>query len=418
MFAVLSRTWTLYAAMALLMAGLGFQNTILPIIGNGAGTSATTMGYVMSMYYLGYFIGVYLVPKLIRRVGFTRVFATLATLIGSIIMLYGVTASPITWLIIRVLTGFCFSGLSLVTETWINDAVDNKNRGKALSMYLVVSFIGLTMGQYVVIFSPTGGLLTFMIMSLVLSLSFVPVLLSVNAEPKIQKSEPMPVKVLYKASPMGAVGILFVGVGNALSFAIGGVYIVSVGGETGDVSTFLVAGSVGTIIGLYPAGKISDMIDRRFVIVGLCIISLIGVSLVYMQDNIGWLMFTGFALVNVGLGPLYSVCIAQTNDWIEDDERMSAAARLGFLYGVGSLGGSIVVSTLLSIVGSEVFIYSQVCVFGGLLIFAVSRIYVREAQVEEEQANFIPYPVRPTNIAMDVYDDEVFEETNKDSNSE
>ena len=414
MLAVLTRTWPLYVAMTLILMGLGFQNTILPIAGKNAGFANDMMGYVMSMYYLGFFFGVYTVPKLVQKVGHVRVFATLATLGGSILILYGVIENVLVWMLIRVIMGVCFSGLYLVTETWINDAVDNRNRGYALSIYLVLSYAGLMLGQFSIGFFEVGSLLPFVIISLILSLSFIPVLLSVNAEPKIDNNKPMSFKQTYNASPMGFLGLIFVGFGHAASFTIGGVYITSLGASATETSYFLMAGSIGSMIGLYPAGKISDMYDRRLVIVALCIIALFGVVLISIQDSVGNFLNIGFGIINLGLGPLYSVCVAQTNDWLDESERMSAAARLAFLYGMGSMGGSFSLSFLLGVVGNAVFIYAQIFIYGGLLAFAISRFFIRESQVDEEQATFIAYPSRATTIAMDVYDEDVYDNSSKE----
>ena len=414
MLAVLTRTWPLYFAMTLILMGLGFQNTLLPAAGQNAGFANNMIGYVMSMYYFGFFLGVYAVPKLVQKVGYVRVFATLATLAGSILILYGVIVNVWVWMLIRVIMGICFSGLYFVTETWINDAVDNKNRGYALSIYLVLSYAGLMLGQFSTSFFEVGSLLPFVIISLILSLSFIPVLLSVNAEPKIDNNKPMSFKETYNASPMGVVGFIFVGFGNAASFSISGVYISSLGASATEISYFLMAGSIGSMIGLYPAGKISDMYDRRLVIVALCIIALFGVGLVSIQDKIGNALNIGFGIINLGLGPLYSVCMAQTNDWLEESERMSAAVRLAFLYGMGSVGASFLLSFLFGVIGSKVFIYAQIFIYGGLLAFAISRFFIRESQVDEEQATFVAYPSRATTIAMDVYDEDVYDGTSKE----
>ena len=414
MLSVLKRTWPLYFAMTLILMGLGFQNTILPVEGYNAGFANNMIGYVMSMYYFGFFFGVYTVPKLVQKVGHVRVFATLATLAGSILILYGIIVNVWVWMLIRVIMGICFSGLYLVTETWINGAVDNKNRGYALSIYLVLSYAGLMLGQFSTSFFEVGNLLPFVIISLIVSLSFIPVLLSVNAEPKIDNNKPMSFKETYNASPMGFLGLIFVGFGNAASFAIGGVYISGLGASATEISYFLMAGSIGSMIGLYPAGKISDIYDRRLVIVALCIIALFGVGLVGIQDRIGNTLNIGFGIINLGLGPLYSVCVAQTNDWLEESERMSAAARLAFLYGMGSMGGSFLLSFLLGFIGNVAFIYAQVFIYSGLLAFAISRFFIRESQVDEEQATFVAYPSRATTIAMDVYDEDVYDNSSKE----
>ncbi len=404
MLLVLKKTWSLYISMTLILFGLGFQNTILPIKGKIAGFEGDILGYVMGMYYVGFFLGVYVVPKFIQKVGYIRVFATLGTLSSTFIVLFGLVSEAAGWMGIRLIMGLCYSGLFLVTESWINNSVDNKNRGNALSIYLILSYIGMTFGQYIIVFFDVNNLSPFVWVSLILSISFIPVLLTKISEPAIDNTKAMSFLETYKASPMGFIGLGFTGLGNTAIFVIGGIYVSYSGGSAEQVSYFMMSATVGTIIGLYPGGKLSDIYDRRYIIVGLCLISLFGTTLVLLSEEIGLLLYVGVLLINIGLGPLYSVCVAQTNDWIEVDQRVSAAARLGFIYGAGNVFGSILFSFLLGRIGSDVFIYAQFALYGALLIFTISRILSREQQVQAQQASFVAYPAR-ANVAIEILDD-------------
>jgi len=95
----------------LLMVGNGVQGTLLGIRGSLEGFTTYQLSVVMSAYFLGFLGGSQLAPGLIRRVGHVRVFAALGSLISAVLVIYPVLPEWITWAGLRVLIGFCFSGV-------------------------------------------------------------------------------------------------------------------------------------------------------------------------------------------------------------------------------------------------------------------------------------------------------------------
>ena len=132
MFQVLSSAWALLLGMGLLMIGNGLQGTLLGVRGEIEGFSTLQMSVVMSAYFVGFLGGSRMTPELIRRVGHVRVFAALASFISAVMILYPAFTNPVAWSLGRALIGFCFSGVYVTAESWLNNAADNENRGKAL----------------------------------------------------------------------------------------------------------------------------------------------------------------------------------------------------------------------------------------------------------------------------------------------
>ena len=135
--------WALLLGVLLLMVGNGMQGTLLGIRGQIEGFSTFELSVVMSGYFAGFLIGSQLAPELIRRVGHIRVFAALASLVSAILILFPSITEPWAWIFLRVAFGFCFSGVYVTAESWLNNAVSNENRGRALSLYLIVQMAGI-----------------------------------------------------------------------------------------------------------------------------------------------------------------------------------------------------------------------------------------------------------------------------------
>ena len=147
MFGVLKNTWPLMLGMRLLMLGNGLQGTLLGVRGSIENIDPSTMGYVMSAYFIGFLGGSRVTPVLLRRVGHVRVFAALASLVSAAFILYAAIVHPVAWLLLRLIVGFCFSGIYVVAESWLNHSSGNDTRGQALSLYIMVQMAGIVLGQ-------------------------------------------------------------------------------------------------------------------------------------------------------------------------------------------------------------------------------------------------------------------------------
>ena len=191
MLQVLSSSWALLLGMCLLMVGNGLQGTLLGVRGDIEGFSTFQMSFVMSAYFIGFLGGSRMAPDLIRRVGHVRVFAALASFISAVMILYPAFANPIAWFAGRVIIGFCFSGVYVTAESWLNNAADNRNRGKALSLYMIVQMVGIVSAQALLLVGDPSGYETFVIASVGISISFAPILLSISPTPAFETTKPM-----------------------------------------------------------------------------------------------------------------------------------------------------------------------------------------------------------------------------------
>lgn len=261
MWQVLSSAWALLLGMGMLMVGNGLQGTLLGVRGDIEGFSTLEMSFVMSAYFVGFLGGSRLAPEMIRRVGHVRVFAALASFISAVMILYPAITSPWAWVLGRVVIGFCFSGVYVTAESWLNNASDNANRGKALSLYMIVQMIGIVSAQGLFLVADPAGYETFVIASVVVSVSFAPILLSISPTPAFDTTKPMTLKNLMKASPLGCVGMFLLGGVFSAQFGMSAVYAASAGLTLTQISIFVATFYVGALLLQYPLGWFSDRMD-------------------------------------------------------------------------------------------------------------------------------------------------------------
>ena len=392
MLTVFRQSWALLLGILLLMVGNGMQGTLLGVRGEIEGFSTTSMSVVMSAYFAGFLLGSQLVPSLIRRVGHVRVFAFLGSLASAGLVLFPILADPIYWVALRLLLGFCFCGVYIVGESWLNDATTNETRGRALSLYMIAQMVGIVAAQAIFAWGDASGPVLFVVISVLVSLAFTPMLLSATPVPPFERTAPMSFRALYAVSPLGFVGIFLLGAVFSALFGMVGVYGAQAGLGQGQIALFVSVLYLGGLLLQYPVGWLSDRTDRRaLVIVG----AVIGVAAGVLGLS-GWGGFEGSLVAAFLIGgmanPLYALLLAYTNDYLRPEDMASASAQLLFVNGVGAIGGPLVTGWLMAAMGPPGFYAFLVLLMAALAAYAAWRMTRRADRGMVEQGSFTALP--------------------------
>lgn len=379
MLFVLKNSWALLLGMMLLLLGNGMQGTLLGVRGAIEGYDATSMSLVMSAYFIGFLLGSRRAPVMIRRVGHVRVFAALASTISAAFILYAAVPDPVVWAAIRLVVGFCFAGVYVTAESWLNEASTNETRGQALSLYMIVQMVGIISAQAIVTFADASGYVLFVVMSVLVSVSFLPILLAVQAAPAFQDTKPMTLAQLFRISPLGCVGTFLLGGVFAAIFSMASVYGTEKGLSVTQIALFVAGIYLGGLVFLFPIGWLSDRMDRRKLIMGLtafgATFALAG--MVFTQSYI-MVLAIGFALGAVA-NPLYSLLIAYTNDFLAPSDMAAASGGLLFINGLGAISGPIVIGWLMTVFGADAFFAFTGVLLALIALYAAWRMTRRAA---------------------------------------
>ncbi|ATX64898.1 MFS transporter [Roseinatronobacter bogoriensis] len=388
MFKVFTASWALLLGMMFLMVGNGVQGTLLGIRGAIEGFSTLQMSVVMSAYFAGFLFGSRMAPEMIRRVGHVRVFAALGSLISAVLILYAAIPDWIVWALLRVLIGFCFSGVYVTAESWLNNTASNENRGQALSLYMIVQMLGIIAAQALINFADPAGFLLFVIPSVLVSLAFAPILLSVSPAPTFGTTKSMSIRELYGVSPLGVVGTFLMGGVFAAMFGMTAVWGTEAGLSVLEISIFTGAIYFGGLIFQYPIGWLSDRMDRRRLLVIVSLIGVAGGAMAVLFD-LSFIWLVGVALIIGGISnPLYSLLVAYTNDYLEADQMAAASGGLLFVNGVGAILGPLTIGWLMGVIGPSGFFLFIIVLMMMLVIYAVWRMTQRPSIPVAESGPF------------------------------
>lgn len=390
MFKVFTASWALLLGMLFLMVGNGVQGTLLGICGAIEGFTTGQMSIVMSAYFAGFLLGSRAAPEMICRVGHVRVFAALGSLISAVLVLYAAIPDWVAWTILRILIGFAFSGVYVTAESWLNNTASNENRGQALSLYMIVQMLGIITAQALINFADPAGFLLFIIPSVLVSLAFAPILLSISPAPTFGTTRSMSIRALYDVSPLGVVGIFLMGGVFSALFGMTAVWGTEAGLTILEISVFTAAIYVGGLVFQYPIGWLSDRMDRRKLLV---IVALVGTAAgaFAVVFSLGFLWLLGVALVIGGISnPLYSLLVAYTNDYLDSDQMAAASGGLLFVNGLGAIVGPLVIGWLMSVIGPSGFFLYIILLTAFLSAYAMWRMTQRPSIPASETGPFAP----------------------------
>ena len=401
MFTVIRNSWALLLGISLLMMGNGIQGTLLGVRGQIEGFSTNWMSWIMSAYFAGFLLGSQIVPVLIRRVGHVRVFAALGSLASAGLILFPAITDPMAWLGTRLLLGFCFCGVYIVAESWLNNTTTNDMRGRALSLYVIAQMVGIIAAQGLFAVGDPGGFELFVMVSVLVSVAFTPILLSATPVPPFESAKFMSFRELYRVSPLGFVGIFLMGAVFSSMFGMPGVYGALAGFSTGEIALFVSAIYFGGMVLQYPVGWLSDRVDRRLMVavgalIGMaaCLFGLTGIF------GFEGALIAGFLVGGVA-NPLYALLLAYTNDYLAPEDMASASAQLLFVNGVGAISGPVVTGWLMEVAGPQGFYVFIGALMAALAVYALWRMTRRAPLSTDETSDYVyvtPTATTPVTI--------------------
>ncbi|MBX3496042.1 MAG: MFS transporter [Parvibaculum sp.] len=402
----LAPVFSLLMATAILLVGNGLLGTLIPIRAGYEGFATISVGIIGSFYFAGFLAGCFATPHIVRRAGHIRSFATFCGLAAAAPLIHAMSSDPAMWALMRVLTGLCFAGLYMVIESWLNEQSTNDTRGRIFAVYLAVNLTALAGGQLMLNAADSSGFVLFAICSILTSLALVPVAMTTSVQPMPIQSTTINIRNLYALSPVGLIGSFVVGLTNAPFWTLAPLFAIERGLGEGGVAAFMLAAIAGGAAAQWPIGRISDRMDRRRVIVVVCLGSAAGeVALVAagISGSVTAIMLAG-VLFGVFALTLYSVCVAHMNDHGQSESFVSISGGLLVVYSVGAIVGPTAAS-----LGVGAFGISSIFVFPAVvhLLFAAYtayRIVSAPALTEAQRSDFVavPFPqVTPLPTELD-----------------
>ncbi len=394
--------FALLLSTAALLLGIGLQGTLLGLRAGVENYSMTITGIVMSSYFIGFALGSYYCPRIIRNFGHIRAYAAMAAMASAAAISYAINTDPWFWILLRVLTGFCIVGLYVVIESWLNALASNTMRGRYFGIYMIITLLAMAGGQHLLRLGDVASFELFAITTILIVLSLIPVALTRLPQPELSSSKHLNLKHLFAISPLGVVGSLSAGLVTGSFWGLGALYAAQIGLDETGVAWLMSAIILGGATIQWPLGLLSDVFDRRKIIM-LCSFTGAGLALfnsIISIDN-SWLFYSVSFFFGGFIFTLYALSVAHTNDRIDADNSLGAAQGLLQLYGIGAIIGPLLTSQALEYFGPKGMLIFFATIMTALGMFTLHRMHYRSAPSVDEQNDFIPL-ARTSPVALEM----------------
>ncbi len=437
MLKLIKNSWALFLGYSIIILAHGFQGNLLGIRAVLENFSIISTGALMSGYFVGYFLGANIVPNLVAKVGHIRVFAAFASTASLSILLHSVIVDPYVWIFGRFITGFSIISIFVVVESWLNDRATNKTRGKVLSIYMIITFMGIGLGVLLLNFNNPKNYEPFILVSLLLSMALVPILLTKRKPPTFKKISSIKIKELYNISPLATFSMFCTGFIHPAIFTLGAVYGALMNFSVLEISLYMFLITVSGAIFQWPIGYLSDRFDRRLILIittligsFLCILCFFSVSkspdfinlssnwktLVQHISNHRMLFYIFISLYAGMCLPLFSLNLAYVNDFLPKEKFVSAGSGMQIIFGISAMIAPFACSFFMKSFGPNgLFIYLFIF-HTAIGLFGIYRM-TRRSYEENPENTFTPMPRNITPLGMELDPDTGVDLSNNENKS-
>ena len=397
-----------YTAVIAVVLGatlLQFANALfailLPVRLTLAEASPLVVGLIGTAYGAGFLFGCWMGPRLVRRVGHIRAFATLAATCALVAILFGATASPWLWTALRFLMGVVLAALFVVVEAWLAAATPKDARGGVIAFYLVAIKAGVILAQ--ALFARGDPASVFWIGLAVAGFvaALIPITLTRTAEPPVPTEAGFQLMELWRTAPAAVVGVMGAGLINGAIPALLPVW----GDRTGigvSVSVLLLSAmQLGSLLVQWPLGRLSDRIDRRWVIVSC----LGGVAafcgfLALDPPSSRTALFVLFTLLGGVALSFYGICAAHAADHAPPGGMTRLASGMLFIWAIGAASGPLLAAKLMEVAGPAGLFMFCGGVTGAVALFVLWRMTRRAPVPREGRPSFVNLPATSPSIGQ------------------
>ena len=399
---VIAQLAALFVGLAILISGSGLLGTLLSVRGDIEGFPTEMIGVVMSAYFVGFIVGAHFGPAVVARGGHIRAFTAMASIVSATALLHAMIPSPWVWLVLRVVTGFCFASLYLIAESWLNERSTTRSRGRVLSVYMIISFGGLLIGQLLLTIDDPRGFVLFGIASVAFSLSIVPIAMTRTVAPAPSTVPRVSLRDLFALSPFGTVGVVTSGLVLGAFWALAPVFARDAGLDRFEVAYFMAATVFGGLLCQWPIGRASDICDRRLVIGVASAVAAISASYIATLPSSRLALVAAALIYGGAVFPLYSLSLAHANDIRGERDVLSLGSGLLFVYGTGAAIGPLIAGMVMGWLGPSGLYGLSAVILAVTAGYGAHRIRRRPGPPPEAKESFVASP-RTTPAALDLH---------------
>jgi MFS family permease len=283
-------------------------------------------------------------------------------------------------------------------ESWLASSILPRERGEVMSIYMVATKAALAIGPYFIVAAKPSSPEPWMIAAAIAALSMLPVCFTSAAQPSPPKATPLALVEQFQTAPAAVIACFGAGCVNGGVLALAPLYAAQHFGQE-HAAEFYSAAWTGSLLLQWPAGRISDRMDRRMVIAALNALAAIAALLLALTGNVlpMWGAVLIFFVWGAGALSFYGIGVAHMADRAEPNKMAQAAAGLLFVWAAGSVLGPILLGPIVDFGGVSGMFWFACAAAIALVVAMMWRGAARGEAEPEHKEEFAPYPA--TSVA-------------------
>ena len=225
-------------------------------------------------------------------------------------------------------------------------------------------------------------LLLFTLAAIFLSLSVVPVSITLALAPTPINKVSVDFAKVWRHSHIGIIGSIFTGLITGSFWSLAPIYANDSGFTTYQLANFMSAVVLGGALFQIPIGRFSDKFDRRLILIFIAFAGGVISFLTFMasfQDFYAGSVSTGLGFLWGAFGmTMYAICLAHANDNADSSDFVDIGSAMLITYGLSSAIGAPIASAFMSIFGHQ---YLFVFMGASFILFSIILIARRKSHV-------------------------------------
>lgn len=379
-------------AIASLLAGAGLLTIANALLGSLVGVRMAVEGFprplaglVMSAYFAGFIGGSLKAPAMIGRVGHIRAFAACAAMLGAAAMGHALWVGPVAWIVLRAIVGFAMAGQLMITESWLSALAAGPRRARVFSSYMVAIYLAFGLGQFGLSLGDPAGLDLFVLISLILALSILPIVLTTAHAPLLTAPPRLRFGRLFAVAPLALAGAFTAGLAVGSVQSLGPQFASDIGLPITRIAMFMGVFFLSGLLLQWPAGHLSDVIDRRRVLGGMALAAALACgALAFVHPRSDTILLVLAALGGGTVATIYPLSVAHANDQLQHERVIPITAALLLANGVGAVVGPIVASVMMVAIGPAGLFHTAALPCAALAGYAVYRASTYDKGAQEQ----------------------------------
>ena len=317
----------------------GFTYPLLSFILDSQGVSTTMIGVNSAMTSVGFLVGGFLTPRLVRWAGLARILFAFVAITAITLLLARAVPDIYFWFPLRVVMGVGMGGLFLLSAAWINLIAPDVARGRVIGIFVTLAGAGYAIGPLLIPVLGIEGWAPFIVAGAIIVTGTLPVVRVRKLVPTFDwKDQSFHLWGIFLVAPVLLAANALVATADTAVLTLLPIYALRLGHDQAYGTFMLVAFLLGSVLLQIPIGWLADRMNRYRVMLVCAAVGLLGgLALPYLVA-IPWIMWPALFVWGGLIYGMATVSLTIQGERFSGGDLVVANAAFSMMWGLGGIG--------------------------------------------------------------------------------